>query len=626
MPQRKKTHGYRFLEAASRFRLAPSATRLAAIIGICLVFYRPPSVFAQASLAAEDIAEDVAVDVRGVKETFTVIRDALERNQWYYIPNAPRLFEREYQGKLEPEFSLVRYEFSDPDNPNSLLQGGLLQFAATLAVPPEALNQMKQAIVAKFPGTKLEEVRLSGMPLKSARVSLLSPIKGALLTSQPQGGGIGPATASQKMAFLLEMSANGTDVYEQLVRGNTGVPVHVEFIYLGLTPKAGFKVTVNWSQAYRHYSRDDKFRARASWFGLVSANTKVDITKIRNELENANAIKVEAIEGENFDMAKIDDYMQPILKRINDELLEQMKPPSYAEAAKAEVPGSGGFFGGVGYSVAIKNESKVKKGTEEFDFRVQSIVERATIADGFLGIGRYPKEIQDKLLTVAQPGFKSAYLILPSVGDRLGIEEVTFEAAVDVSDAPTYTAQWKPSSGWMYNDHPGTVIPIGLTSLAATLKREPTELKLRTTTRIVTNQNQVIEVPQIIPAFNGRKATTPPTATVDVVQVDGSCLPWGALALPATLGPQLQAVDVQLRCGADKLSTTLRPKRENGRYSQPDLVNFLIPRLSNEAVTANIAYKFIGRDPIQWENNGKNLREPGLGFSIILDATRWPKE
>ncbi len=47
---------------------------------------------AQASLAAEDIAQDVKVKIDGVEETFTVVRDALQRNQWYYMPNSPRLY------------------------------------------------------------------------------------------------------------------------------------------------------------------------------------------------------------------------------------------------------------------------------------------------------------------------------------------------------------------------------------------------------------------------------------------------------------------------------------------------------------------------------------------------------
>jgi len=343
--------------------------------------------FAQASLAAEDIAEDVKATLDGVPETFTVVRDALQRNQWYYIPNAPRLYERAFQGKREPEFSLVRYQFPDPDNAAKLLEGGILQFAATLSVPPEALEELKKAVADKFPGTKSEEIRLSGLPLKSAKVSLLTPQKGALLSSQPQGGGVGPANASQKMVFMLELTSNGADVYEKLTRGNTGVPVHIEFVYLGLTPKAGFRVNVDWDQTYSHYSRDEKFRARASYWGLAGANARADITSIRDELTRAKAIKVEAIEGEGFDMSKIDAYLQPLLKRINDELIEDMKPPSEVDPAKADDPGTAGYFGGVGYAVAMKSVTKVKHGNEVIDYRFQKIVERANIADGFLGIG-----------------------------------------------------------------------------------------------------------------------------------------------------------------------------------------------------------------------------------------------
>ena len=83
---------------------------------------------------------------------------------------------------------MVRYQFPDPANPATLLEGGILQFAATLAVPPESLDQLKQAVIDKFPGTRPEEIRLSGMPLKSAKVSLLSPQVGGAAILAASGG------------------------------------------------------------------------------------------------------------------------------------------------------------------------------------------------------------------------------------------------------------------------------------------------------------------------------------------------------------------------------------------------------------------------------------------------------
>jgi hypothetical protein len=224
------------------------------------------------------------------------------------------------------------------------------------------------------------------MPLKSAKVSLRSPLQGELVSSQSQSGWIGPFTASQKMAFLLELTSNGADVYEKLTRGNSGVLVSVEISYLGLMPKAGLEVTVDWDQAYRHYSLDTRFRARA-----VTANTLADVARIREELIHAGALKIAVSGDQNFGTAKMDEYIQPLLKRINDEVLEPIKP-TRLDPDKSGEPGTGG------YDVAIKNRSEVKKGSEQIDFRLRQITERRTIAAGFVGIGKFPREVQDRLV------------------------------------------------------------------------------------------------------------------------------------------------------------------------------------------------------------------------------------
>jgi hypothetical protein len=73
----------------------------------------------------------------------------------------------------------------------------------------------------------------------------------------------------------------------------------------------------------------------------------------------------------------------------------------------------------------------------------------------------------------------------------------------------------------------------------------------------------------------------------------------------------------------------MRAKTDKGVYTQPDLINFFVERPTGdkaESVVANIVFKFIGRPPLQWENNGKDLRQPRMGLSIVLDPTNWPKE
>ena len=100
-----------------------------ALAGVALLL-APRAAHAQASLASEDIIDEVVVKIGDESHRFTVIRDAINKDQWYYAPDQPRLSERRMSnGNREPEFTLVRYQFRDPANPEALAEGGFMQFA-----------------------------------------------------------------------------------------------------------------------------------------------------------------------------------------------------------------------------------------------------------------------------------------------------------------------------------------------------------------------------------------------------------------------------------------------------------------------------------------------------------------
>src|SRR5262249_20809046 len=102
---------------------------------LALVGFFPSPALAQASLAAEDLIDEVEVAVDGTKETYTVIRDAVRRDQWYYMPKTVRLYERTVQKKNEPEFALLRHQYEDPAAPGGKVEVGSLVFAVTLGAP-----------------------------------------------------------------------------------------------------------------------------------------------------------------------------------------------------------------------------------------------------------------------------------------------------------------------------------------------------------------------------------------------------------------------------------------------------------------------------------------------------------
>lgn len=623
-------------KCATRQRIMLSS---AATLLLSMAF--PSPTLAQASLASEDIVDDLQVEVAGTKETYTVIRDAVRREQFYVMPKTVRLYERTVRSKEEPEFALLRHQFDDPSAPGGKVEVGSLVFAITLAPPEGVQSELKKQIIARIADLKRakpdvvqdvhpQEIRLAALPLKSSQVTVFAKNK-KYLQSPVLGDGIGPTHASQKMVFSMDLTNVGADYYDALIRTDAGVPIRFQFTYLGLTPPAGFEVEVDMQKVYEQYSNNAELRARASYWGLVTADARYS-SQVMHELKaSTGGITVRNITNQEIDMSKVDQHLQTVLKAINDEILQDMKYPTQVDPAKAKEPDAKGFFGGAGIAVAVKDIKQVTLIKKTFKFYQQALVERKTIADGTIGLAKYAKddELMKRLVVDVPPGFKSAYFLLPPVGDQLGIKLATFEYALyDGKDAGlAKTAVWTPATGWTYDDTPVTGIPLLLSGLPKEFqgkKLQDLQLLVKTTVELETGQSFETEK-QPVELVNGRRYVNSLLRNVDVVMVDGSFLPWKMV----DPNGKLVAVDIAFKSGDTTLRTQLpmRVKRKENSYSPPDPMVFLFNAHPSRPVpiTATITYKFQGRAPLQWEYNDRDLRQAGLGLSVILDPTRWPK-
>ena len=570
-------------------------------------------VVAQASLAAEDMIDEVPVVIGGAQESFTVVRDAFRAEQWYYVPDRPRLFERARpDGVREPDFTLIRYQFADPDDPEGFVEGGLLQFAMSLALPPEAIPQLKEAIAAHT-GVAVDQIGLAALPFDATSAHLYVPESGELIASEPQGPGIAPTFATQKIAYSIPLTRIGSDVLDALVTGNTGIAVGVEFTYNGLSPAAGIEVTVDWDQTYEHYSRDRQFAARAGFAGYFGARANVSKQEIYDELVRNRAIEVEITEGAGFGQEEIARYLDPVLNRINQEILEDLKPPEQVEPAEAGDPDSGGWldslkgrlFGGAGYTVAIKDRRDVRQGTETFSLRSRMHQQRRTIASGFLGIGDYPPEMQERLVTVVPPGpWRSAFFILPNIGDaeEIGIRQVDLQIRLQQGDASlqTQAVRWTPQAGWTgRTGSERMVVAFGLLGVVQVGAGAP-DLSFETTAQITLGRD-VLTIDQIVPVDDERAIATP-LAMATVVHVDGSLLSWQALEPES----ELLSVSVGLRSGSRSFSAQVRPRRVENQLLPP-LATYWILERPSEAVVADIQFRLADGSTVPWPRNGEDL-------------------
>jgi hypothetical protein len=600
------------------------------------------AVRAQPSLASEDINDQFDVVVGSETLSFTVLRDAREAKQWYYVPNSVRLFERTLGQDKIPDFSLLRYQFKDPQNQQNLLEGGLLQFAVTFAAPAGTVDALRKKLSQQ---TQIPEnqVRLAPLPMRDVKMQIYAPGQGngpatmVTSTSADVIGNTGPIFATQKMPFSMTLTSVGADVYEAMTNGNTGVTVGMSYSFVGLSKPAGFKITVDWDKTYDFYSSDKKTRALTSLYGWTASYSS-DRSSMMETLKQKDCIKFEAYPGETLTLADMYELAAPFLDRINKEMLEKVEPPNEIPPATAQDPPKASYRKSVtriageivasstgvstgGYSVAVKKANFRRTGQSEFDFRVAQPVTVNAGFGGFIGIGQYPDSVRDSLVSFVPLGpWQSAYLALPTVTDQYGITSVSVEASVNhnSTDYLTSTATWSVPDGWETTDgKPITRFVFPLSALPAAIAGQPmTNLKLKLNTKI-THMNKVIEVTKVVAAFDGEKAITTPLDVSDVewVEVDATGLPWKSLG-----AGELVRVNIKLTSNGEALEKQIRPRLENGQY-YPPLPQYVLFRRTNDPIKAQISFNVAGANtPIESNASVDNLRAANQSMAIFLGA------
>ena len=400
----------------------------ASFLACCLFVILASAALAQPSLDEQDTAT-VTVDLKsGEKLAFQVYRDGRRPEQFYYMPDTVRLFENTVNGKQIPQFTVLRYDFTDQNNPTAP-SGGILQFAAMMGATPEAFEQIKKKIPEAFKLNKDDPVQLASIPIKQAKVALYAGKDGKLINAV-FGEGVAPLSDTQRMIFQMDLTQAGADVYDALTKkGQGGVGVAVTVDFLGLTPPAEVRITADYRLIANHYSKNEKTKvaaAASAWFGLVKANAEYrsDFMEARDSLEKAGALKVDVYGNEQIPSEKLNElFVAPVLARINQQILEVQKSPEKTVPASAPDPvaeasaGGWGFATAYGKSVAVKNVSEVRDYKETVDLKFRDVVPRQTLVAGFIGVGNYDEKIKDQLYITASRQFPTAILKLPLLGD-----------------------------------------------------------------------------------------------------------------------------------------------------------------------------------------------------------------
>ena len=581
--------------------------------------------YGQASLAGENILDSIEID----GTLYTCVRDAMKDDQWYYIPNRPRLVEKRVKGKWIPKFTLVRFQYKNAYN--QFVEGGVLQFEINMALPPKVIGKLKDSI-AKRIGKKAKGIRLGALPFSKAQVHVYSPL-GELFVSATPTKGIAPnvATGSIPFSFRLEGSA-AADIMTALTKqGQGGVPVVIDFEYTGITPPiAGIKATVDMKKLYSHFEKNSKARVKVGgWFW--SHTTTTDYTQINETIKQTGAVDISELQSDDPKAQEtMDQFRDWIMEQIAKDLLALDTPPPKFDPAKAKEPGGSGWFGGSGYSVSTRNVKQNILVKKTYSMNVRRTVIRHSVGGALIGIGSYPKKIRDQLVfDVKEGNWDKIFYMMPTVtvDPSVGIRSVKLEIAIRTNkgDKKRDAAQFDPKDGsWKYGDEYISVMSWGLKGLAAA--NPESELKIHTKMTVVSKppyatgvDTRVFE--SVIPAFDGKSFVAMPTDNMYAYMIFPDSLSFNAFDPDSKLTAVVIALTVKDANNKKKTGRFMvRPKTRDG-FVEP--FGFLVPEDAKE-VKANISFQRQGASAVRWSLNGKNLLDlPEYAGWLFLDDSMW---
>jgi len=298
--------------------------------------------------------------------------------QFYYLPIRPRLAKRQDEqfGEM-PVFTFIKYNF-DPDKAG-LMQGGIIQLAVMVGLAPNEEEEAKKKI-AEQENLPENRVRVGMVNVTEASIEVLgvkgitTKGKGREFTASILGEGPSVRHPSAQAPFVLEVSPEGSAIYEEMMTGGAGLGFNYTYTYEAFTPKIHVGIKANSSAVYDHYSSSQQAKLDLGdwWF---SYKAEGNWQKVREDLvENAglvidwHATRPDESEAGN----KIIELVETTLvNKILTEIFEVEPPKMDAKpVGDAKAPEtSSGWFGGFSYAFNEKSETRSKSKRIRFEYR-----------------------------------------------------------------------------------------------------------------------------------------------------------------------------------------------------------------------------------------------------------------
>ncbi|MBC8754061.1 hypothetical protein H2O64_05225 [Kordia sp. YSTF-M3] len=576
----------------------------------CFVGFQP-SMYAQASLAAENRIDDIVVTTNdGEEKTYSVFRDAVITDQYFYMPNSLEVTKtKDTDGNEVPDLALLRYQY---DNGDGTVEGGILQGTMTMAAEPEVIETMKEYILkkvqkieqAKRPQLrkKIGDIRLSAIPLQECEFRILTN-KGEFLGNPDTKTAFqGPLIANQKMGFSLNLNALGAAVISELATGKGGILIQVKMKYRGLTPPCGYSIEASWKNVYKFYEEQTKKEGGISFWKFKFGGTKTK-NKLIESLEQTNDIKIERIKCDTIANSLEDQHFQKLKDKIENEVMSK----EYQER-EAHLNQLQSMFASTedddikkklldkitdaekaiqfGYQNSVKNVNKRKEGSVSYDSRTQFLESRTTNFFSVIGFSKFnmtEEELKEKghIIDInANDAFPYIAIGLLDIPPSFDLRSLALDISYTNSEGKIHSeaAKWTQDKGWTnFKGAKIEYIRFNLIGEKDIEKRnEPKfKIKLQVLSKVF-NSDFIIE--KEVQLEQGNKNMDALGVLTRQILIDGSSLDFYRITGDKA---DLDYAEVKFKSGGLSIKKTIRPYVENGTYGPPNPIVILMPKDDN---------------------------------------------
>jgi hypothetical protein len=311
-----------------------------------------------------------------------------------------------------------------------------------------------------------------------------------------------------------------------------------------------------------------------------------------------------------------------------------LQPSAQNTVAGGSSSGGGGAVPSVSVNLSytLKDEKLVRTGKQVFEMDVRRAMNQTTVCGGFIGIGQYSKDIQEEVVLVV-PGddWEKAYLSLPRIvsDDDMNIEEVTLTAALNdgKKSYDQQVATWTPEAGWTGlgtkgGDEEMRRFAFATMALKAALGDKWKDSYF-TLDSAITYKPPLLSRPlkyqgsTRINLFSGNAPVSSPLDMAELWLFDAGYL----LFKDDDPDSTLQRVEILVASDglSGRVSVRIDPTQKDAR-----MLPVLIGR-DAKSVRATINFVTTDGKRIQWDNNGKNLKEiPDYqGGMVFLSDWDW---